>query len=406
MISRTLIALIALAASATAAPLVARDSGTPVASTAFALPTVFTPSQDDNPPASASPLAHGTFGIGSNTDFGMMQDYTNPNTLWRDGGGTCNIGNRTLWFFCDTLAYRKKDNRIMGAPSNSLSLAKSFDLPANLTDVTCRSSVNQCSNAIPLTSSEAAVSNSASTRYALWTFTNCVPTGDNTAVHFWQVNKFRSTSASSITGYTMAEYNIDPVSNQISITRNAQYAEIPPTYNYGAFANVVVNGVAYLYGLDVTYSGRNDLHLASAPVSTIGDMSTWSYYDASTKSWNSTAPVPTTRRNTAAVISNSQPFATGATVFFSEYHNAYLMVYFNNWADSTFRVLSAPTPTGPWTTNNKAVLKVPVGSGHSYGGVAHPDYYSVPGPTGQSLMLHYSYQGSRTYTRADKLTFA
>ncbi|KAK9251351.1 hypothetical protein V1507DRAFT_464708 [Lipomyces tetrasporus] len=51
------------------------------------------------------------------------------------------------------------------------------------------------------------------------------------------------------------------------------------------------------------------------------------------------------------------PYSTGF-MFFSEYHNAYLLVCFSNRADSTFRVSYAPSPVGPWTTDDKVLHTV------------------------------------------------
>ncbi|KAK9248164.1 hypothetical protein V1506DRAFT_511827 [Lipomyces tetrasporus] len=382
----------------------ARDP-TPAASTTYPIPSVLTPARATSPQFSQSPLMHSTYTVASRADYGKMVDPSNTYTLFRDGGGSCAIANRTLWFFCDTLAYRTSDGKYMGAASNSISLATNFSEPNVLKDASCTPATG-IRPAMPWTSVEATVAGSPTNRYALWSYTNCVPTGDNTAVHFWIVTKFNSGSSTRTYGNTMAQYSLDPTTNQFTVTRDSQVTFAPPTYTYGSFANVVVNGVAYLYGLDTKYS-KNDAHLAKAPVNTIADLSTWQYYNASSGTWSSTMPVPTARQQSAAVIRNSIPFSTG-TVFFSEYHNAFLLVFLDNWADSKFRVLSAPSPVGPWTTNNLVIWAMTPGpGGYDYGGVAHPIYYTNDAQAGKSLMLHYSYQNtSTTYTVASQLTFA
>ncbi|KAK9374592.1 uncharacterized protein V1513DRAFT_74719 [Lipomyces chichibuensis] len=399
-----LIALITYLTCALCEPIQARDA-TPVASTAYSIPSIMTPARATSPQYSQSPLQHSSFAVASTTNFGKMADPSNTYTLFRDGGGSCAVANRTLWFFCDTLAYRTSDGRFMGAASNSISLATNFSQPAVLTDASSTPATGILP-AIPWTSAEAAVAGNISQRYALWVYTNCVPTGNNTAVHFWQVNKFSSPTSHKTLGNTMAQYTLDLTTNQFTVTRNSQITFASPTYGYGSFANVVVNGTAYLYGIDTSYS-RNDVHLATAPVNTITDLSTWQYYNASSQTWNSTMPIPNARQQSAAVIQNSIPFSSG-TIFFSEYHNAFLLVFFDNWADSTFRVLSAPSPVGPWTTNNLAIWAMTPGPrGYDYGGLAHPIYYTNNAQAGKSLMLHYSYQNtSGTYTIASQLTFA
>ncbi|KAK9327639.1 hypothetical protein V1520DRAFT_299032, partial [Lipomyces starkeyi] len=376
----------------------------PAASTTYPLPSVLTPARATDPQFSQSPLQHSSFSVNSMVEYGKMEDPLNSYILYRDGGGSCPIANRTLFFFCDTLAYQETGGTFVGATSNSVSLATNFSLPNILMDVSCTPATG-INPAIPFTSAEAVLAGHPSSRYALWTFTNCVPTGDNSSVHFWEVVKFTSTLSYYTKGNTMAQYSLNTTSNNFTVTRASQITFAPPTYMYGTFANVVVDGVAYLYGLDISYS-RNDVHLAMAPVSTITDLSTWEYYNASSQTWNSTMPVPTQREQSAAVIQNSIPFSTG-TIFFSEYHNAFLLVFFDNYADSKYQVLSAPSPVGPWTTTNKVIWALTPGpGGFSYGGLAHSFYYTNDGPAGKSLMLHYSYRNtSATYAVANKLTF-
>ncbi|KAK9235876.1 hypothetical protein V1525DRAFT_458176 [Lipomyces kononenkoae] len=375
----------------------------PVASTTYPIPSILTPARATNPQFSQAPLQHSSFAVSSTVPFGKMVDPTNAYTIFRDGGGSCHIANRTLFFFCDTNAYL--NGTFKGFASNSISVATNFSQPNALSDASCTPSTG-CPAAIPWTPAEAATQGYPSKRYALWVYTNCVPTGNNTAVHFWSLNKYSSDFSYAGLGNTMVQYALDPTTNHLTLTRNTEITFAPPTYPYGSFANVVVNGTAYLYGIDITYN-RNDVHLAMAPVDTITNLTTWQYYNASSQTWTSTMPVPTARAQSAAVIQNSIPFSTG-TIFFSEYHNAFLLVFFDNWADSTFRVLSAPSPVGPWTTNNHAIWAMTPGpKGFDYGGVAHSYYYTNNATAGKSLMLHFSYQNtSGTYTVANELTFA
>ncbi|KAK9357941.1 hypothetical protein V1504DRAFT_442521 [Lipomyces starkeyi] len=324
----------------------------PAASTTYPLPSILTPARATDPQFSQSPLQHSSFSVNSTVEYGKMEDPSNLYILYRDGGGSCPITNRTLWFFCDTLAYRETDGTCVGAASNSVSLATNFSLPNILMDASCTPATG-FNPAIPFTSAEAALAGHPS------------------------IVKFTSTSTYYTKGNTMAQYSLNTTSNNFTVTRASQITFAPPTYMYGTFANVVVDGVAYLYGLDI-----------------------------SSQTWNSTMPVPTQREQSAAVIQNSIPFSTG-TIFFSEYHNAFLLVFFDNYADSKYQVLSAPSPVGPWATTNTVIWALTPGpGGFSYGGLAHSFYYTNDGSAGKSLMLHYSYRNtSATYAVANKLTF-
>ncbi|KAK9354811.1 hypothetical protein V1523DRAFT_424714 [Lipomyces doorenjongii] len=185
-------------------------------------------------------------------------------------------------------------------------------------------------------------------RYAMWTYTNYLQASSNRAVQFFNLRKYNSIWSASDLGNTTVTLEFDPDTEMLTVTRDQQVTFPPTTYAYGSFASIVGNGVAFLYGLDTTYSNKMDVHVARVSFNHISDYKKYQYYDASTKSWSFTQPLPTARRPSAAVTSNWMPYSTGS-MFYSEYHNAYLLVYyFSNWADSTFGVSYAPSPVGPW----------------------------------------------------------
>ncbi|KAK9481783.1 hypothetical protein V1527DRAFT_478541 [Lipomyces starkeyi] len=390
-----------------ATPVVKRDTATPAASVSYAIPSYLTPVRPaPNPSYYVWPANNTDFVVESLEDFGKQEDPDNPLTIYRDGGGSCNIGNRTIWFFCDTLGY---DNGTFKAMTdNSLSVAQSFDDPSLLADATSNSLYSYgWQPAVPYTGEEYPWRNWPSQRFTLWTYTNCIQTTNTQAVQFFHVYKSNSYTSTSNWGNTMAILNLDPNTNMLTISRNEQVTFPNTTYSYGSFASMVVNGVAFLYALDNTYSGGKDVHVARVATWQITQYNKYQYYDASTKTWSYTRPQPTARRQSAAIMSNWIPYSTGS-MFYSEYHNAYLLIYFDNWADSTFKVSYAPSPVGPWTTDNKVLYTLPQGPrGYDYAGVPHVQYYQNDGPSGKAILLHYSYQDTTyTYTRAAKLTFA
>ncbi|KAK9318851.1 hypothetical protein V1517DRAFT_359620 [Lipomyces orientalis] len=187
-------------------------------------------------------------------------------------------------------------------------------------------------------------------RYALWTYTNCDVLSDTTAVHFWEVVQFSSGVDAISRGTTMAVYNLDPDGSELTVTREDQF---------------LLHGRAL------------------------------EYFDAASGEWSSTQPSPSERD------------ASAAKHLFSEYHNQYLLVFFNNWINNMFRVLSAPTPVGPWTTDNKVIFEAPEGKSYNYGAQSTPVYYQTDGETGgKNLMLAYTYQDFLSkYPKAMKLKF-
>ncbi|KAK9321886.1 hypothetical protein V1517DRAFT_353424 [Lipomyces orientalis] len=343
-VKNVLLAVISLS-GALATPIVKRDTFTPAASASYALPSFLTPVRPaPNPSYGVTPI-NTDFEVESVDILDKQEDPDNPLTIYRDGGGSCNIGNRTLWLFCDTLGYQNDTFKAM--TDNSLSVARSFDDPSLLSDATSNSLTSYgWQPAVPFTDDEYPWRNWPSKRYAMWTYTNCLQINDNLAVHFFNLYKYSSIYSASSLGNTMVTLNFDPDADMLTVTRNMQVTFPPSTYQYGSFASMVVNGVAFLYALDSTYSGKKDIHVARVATNSLSQFDKYQYYDASTKTWSYTQPAPTERRQSAAVISNWMPYSTGS-MFYSEYHNAYLLVYFSNWADSTFRVSYAPTPVGP-----------------------------------------------------------
>ncbi|KAK9323057.1 hypothetical protein V1517DRAFT_111234 [Lipomyces orientalis] len=378
--------------------------GTPVASTTYPIPSIITPSNKTSPEYYTGKLQNSDFEVHDVLDWGILEDYNNAYTLDRDGGGSCTLSNRTFWWFDDTIV--SESGAFRGFTSNSVALALNYDHASWLRDISASSTYGIFS-AIPFTEEEAENSKSIFTRYGIWTYTDCVVLSDTTAVHFWDVVQFTAGADTIDRGTTMAMYTLDPDNNELTVTREEQFYYTPGQYAYGSFANVVVNGIAYLYALDGIYSERQDVHLACAPVSQLTDNSSWRYYDAASGTWSSTQPSPSERNASAAVISNSMPFSSG-NIYYSEYHNQYLLVFFNNWIDNKFRVLSAPSPVGPWTTDNRVLYDSPKGILYNYGAQSTPVYYQTDGQIGgKNLVLAYTYQDiGRKYPRAFKLKFA
>ncbi|KAK9378470.1 uncharacterized protein V2V93DRAFT_96304 [Kockiozyma suomiensis] len=377
------------------------SAATPTASISFAVPTYTNPVTWVKTKYNMGKMSR-ALSVSNRQEYGRLYDPSNDWTVYRDGGGSCTLNNRTFYVFCDTTGY-KASGALGGFATSSLSVVEDFSNPTLLKDASLSSSVGYFSP-IPFTTTEASYSNSK--RYAFWTYTNCVQLSETSAAHFFNVQKYSSSSSNSYVGNTIANYAIDTTANKISITRDTKIAFNTSTYNYGGFANLVVNGAVYLYALDKTYSSNYDVHVASVPVAKFGDSSYYQYWDASTSTWSYTAPQPTARRQSSAAIKGTEPFSSGS-MYYSEYHNQYFLVFFNNWVDSTFRAITAPTPLGPWNVTNTVIWKTTPGKSYNYGGVAHPVYDQTPGSTvGQYIDVHWSYQDTNgTYPKIGRIDF-
>ncbi|KAK9331459.1 hypothetical protein V1520DRAFT_82843 [Lipomyces starkeyi] len=84
---------------ALATPIVKSTASTLAASVSYALPSLLT---QVRPPPNPSYYLNPTnthFEVESLEEFGKQEDPDNPLTIYRDGRGSCNIGNRTICFF-------------------------------------------------------------------------------------------------------------------------------------------------------------------------------------------------------------------------------------------------------------------------------------------------------------------
>ncbi|KAK9468820.1 hypothetical protein V1512DRAFT_65632 [Lipomyces arxii] len=351
-------------------------------------------------------------GNGKNLDFsvhschnnGRMHDHSSGWNVMRDVPCACPIGKNIFWFFDDTFAYDKK-GKFLGAASNSVSTARDPYSPSSITDISVTIE-GKVGVAIPWTTEEAEIQFNEELRWVLWAFAPCIPLDDKHAAHMWTLSKFHSKKGYNHHGYSMAEYALDDLTGHMNITRKDVIDVGLQTYAYGNFASVIFGEHVYLYALDIQNSARYDIHLARAPRVSFYDKTTWSYWDNGKGSWTYKIPDGTIRNKKKAVISGKAPFSTGS-IFWSDYHNSYLCVFFNNWADSSFYLISAPSPVGPWNLKRNMIHKTKSGSnGFNYGGQATPSFYPGHGEMGKKLVLSYTYNiGGKWYPTTDTLTF-
>lgn len=153
------------------------------------------------------------------------------------------------------------------------------------------------------------------------------------------------------------------------------------------------DGFTYLFASDQT--GVKVARVTTSPALAITDRRQYQYYNG--RSWTSTMPA---LNDASANIFNFQvmPFAGvivsiySGEIFFSPYHNTYLIVFMDGFVDGTFRVAYSTNGqiTGPWSsvTDLYQSARVPKASNQwNYAGHAYPGRDE----SGATLALSYTY---------------
>ncbi|KAK9321545.1 hypothetical protein V1517DRAFT_326175 [Lipomyces orientalis] len=239
-------------------------------------------------------------------------------------------------------------------------MARNFSDPSEIYEISTRPG-NPWS-VIPLTRAENEVAKSPNWRFRLTPHTHGAVINETSAIQFWDISAC-SGSCEKNAGTTLIIYTFDSDTNTLTVSRPARvYQRFLKNYPYGSFAALTVQGTTYLYSWDPystsdeNYDGwQRDIHVASAPASSVEDKTTWRYYNNGTGTWSSTEPLPTPRRLSAAILSLDDPplgnkldYFLSGSIFYSAYHDAYLLVYVSTQY-LYFRVRYAPTPVGPWS---------------------------------------------------------
>ncbi|KAK9310956.1 hypothetical protein V1522DRAFT_103678 [Lipomyces starkeyi] len=327
---------------------------TAAASTAFPVPSIVTPHYDTNPTYEVFPPANLGFEVAYVNDWGNLTDWSRSPRISTEREGTatfCSIQNRGFWLFGNT----STQDSVSGNTSffsSSISLAKTFAHPGWLVDDYAEWPP------IPRSPEEKEFENMYGMAFVAAPQTHCAVVGPSKAIQFWDV---QLDYCDQPDGTSLVVYEFYPAFNVLKITRPMIITLKPDEYRYGSFATLVVNGIVYLYALEISGEGAyRDVHVASAPSATIENKSTWSYWDQGAGTWSSVEPLPTSRRQSAAVISLPPEtyFNDGGSVFYSEYHNSYLL-FFLTQDFVNLRVKYSRTPLGPWSVHDKIVYTFP-----------------------------------------------
>ncbi|KAK9243122.1 hypothetical protein V1506DRAFT_545427 [Lipomyces tetrasporus] len=329
-------------------------SGTTAAAayTAFAVPPIKTPHYDTDPTYEVSPGINLDFAVDYVDDWGNLTDWSQSSTILTQHYGPptfCSIQNRGFWLFGSTFV-QELDSGNLNSFSSSISMAKTFAHPGWLVDLQ--------RPPIPATPYESEVDYTYFMNFSTLPHTHCAVIGSNKAVQLWDMRLDDCGPPTPFTRTSLVVYEFNAEGNTLTVTRPVTISFTSQEYHYGSFATTVVKGRVYLYALDPV--SDQDVHVASAPSATIEDKSTWSYWDQSLGGWSPTEPLPTARRESAAIMSlpNLAYYNGGISVFYSAYHNSYLM-FFLAKDHISLLVKYSPTPLGPWSNNDTLVFTFP-----------------------------------------------
>ncbi|KAK9447219.1 uncharacterized protein V1518DRAFT_421670 [Limtongia smithiae] len=359
----------------------------------FSIPTYSTPHYYPDPAYSVTP---------KRTDFSVETVHSWGNlTDWEDNLSAsassfperrrpatyCSIGSRSFWIM--GLGFTKDE---ASASETTLAMGRTTAHPSWTKDVLLYDEYGDLDAVVPYTLEENSITPSNGMIHIPRTHCAQLDGGASKAVQFWD-----SWSNDASRGSFIMTYEIDETNGTITVVRpqDLYSTRDDDEYTYGLFAAMTVQDVVYMYALDSNY-GSHDVHVAAAPVSTVTDKSTWTYYLASNETWTSTEPLSTERRKADAVYSlpdtlsfvmDASMFNAGGSIFYSPYHDAYLMVFVTTEKENYFIVEYAATPVGPWSTKRKTLWYN--WSTDSTAALATPSFLEVSddGTGGKSLIL-------------------
>ncbi|KAL1600803.1 hypothetical protein SLS60_007191 [Paraconiothyrium brasiliense] len=201
---------------------------------------------------------------------------------------------------------------------------------------------------------------------------------------------------------TLVEITADPIAGPKveRVVPQLFYADESPLY--GGFSTIVSHESSDLYLFSKEWDATTltgGMRVAKVPVTAYKDRTQYTYWDGA--SW--TSDLATASKAPAGLLFSSS-LSTG-DVFWSDYYNTYMVVYFNTFADSTFymRYALEGTVTGKWSDEIKLAATQP-GTGlqpYNYAGHAYPSF----GESGKELILSYTMAGG-ALTNMMKVTFA
>ncbi|KAK9462064.1 uncharacterized protein V1516DRAFT_663771 [Lipomyces oligophaga] len=317
----------------------------------------------------------------------------------------CPIGNHSFWF------YGYNDNYNEDVKISGLAIGTSSLHPQHAVDIPVPLGNDGFYDVVPTSSEDLSVQ--ATFANLIIPRSLCVAINSTTSVQFWDAYVDSGSRGSVMTVYTIED---DAATLHVTRPQDVYGDAYNNEYEFGLFASLVVNKVIYLYALDVSsYGNSRQLLVARSHIDTFTDKSTWTYWTGS--KWTAVEPTATAAASSESVIyelpddqqfyMGTTPFASGGSIFYSDYHHAYLMIFVSSADTSSYIIEYAPTPIGPWTTNRKVLYTDNTYAIHS--SLATPAFFSSPlinAASGKQLMLTPSNTDDQYGCYVQKLIFS
>ena len=335
-------------------------------------------------------------------DYGNSQSNTFAN-LYRDGGGGITINGINLMVFSDSyITAGNTTDTLQQFVANTFAYCPPL---SGTGPITFRDFSNNgyLVTEVPVTSSDTPVVSGG--RNAIWPSQSLIEStnaqGQPVAVAIMPVIQNAKYGDIKYLYSTLVEVTVGQ--NGPSATRIVPklFDASEPTYgNFGLTKGM--DGYTYLFANDAT--GLKAARVPSSPASAIYSRSNYQYYNG--VSWTSSIPTTGAAANFFSFTYDffgTQIGPGSGEIFWSSYHNTYLLIFMDSSVSALFRVSYSLTGQilGPYTdpVNLYQTGRIGPNQSISYGG------HSYPGmdPSGNTLALSYTYNGN--YINMAKITW-
>lgn len=320
--------------------------------------------------------------------------------VFRDGGGGVTVGGHNLMMFSDSYTTNQEGNA--SAPMTSFN-ANTFayaTVSNTQSSHSCHTDAFQTSspsvlsdfgsNGLPvleiaLESNETYQGNG---RYAVWPSQSMITFG-STAVGVVPVVINTNDPSAIVYQYnTLVQVTIGssgPVATRLVPNLFSYTNEIP----YGSFGILSgPDGYTYLFAADTT--GLKAARVQNT-LAALQNRNLYQYYNRGV--WSSIMPAQNDAQSnifnyTANYFGDIVGLYSGE-MFFSPYHNTYVLVFMDGWVDGSFQVVYSTNGqlTGPWSSPSTIYCPAAASNTWNYAGHAYP----AMDPTGKTLTLSYTY---------------
>jgi len=320
-----------------------------------------------------------------------VSEYSNdavgyPN-VYRDGGMGGTLNGHNIIVFCDTTTTNGgPKGSMIGFTTNSAAYADA-DTPTSLTDF---GSNGVPKTAIDFTAAETNYTNlhfygkggvADGGREVIWPGSSITNIGNNVGVFAADVAVYGGPSPAKnySTLIEVTASDSGPI-----FTRTLDTLFTSDEVSYGSFGTAMARyPMLLMFG-----NTKNGIKVARVAPESRTDKSQYTYWNGSAY----TSAMPSSSSTSDIIIPGD--YSSG-TIFLSPYFGTWVFIYFNGYADSTFRMVYSLSGTvlGPWSTEQVLYkTSVPTGQNYNYAGHAYPTW----DPTGKTVTLSWTINGSTT----------